>query len=155
MLRMKSTNYRMGGANNQIIRFGMGECILGAILVAISERSICAIALGDDPEALARDLLNKFSQAERVGNNHNNFKRLIAEVVGFVEAPSIGLQIPLDVRGTVFSNGSGKRYEQFRSAQPLVIPGLRNASARRQRFVLLLGRVPPTYWLSLFLVIAL
>ncbi|CEJ20208.1 methylated-dna--protein-cysteinemethyltransferase [Ralstonia solanacearum IPO1609] len=79
----------------------MGECSLGAILVAQSERGICAILLGEDPDALVRDLQDQFPKAELIGGDAG-FESLVAKVVGLIEAPSIGLDLPLDVRGTAF-----------------------------------------------------
>ncbi len=100
VLGMKPSAYRAGGANTEI-RFAIGECSLGSILVARSERGVCAIALGDDPEALARDIQDRFPQARLIGDDAE-FEDLVAKVVGFVEAPALGLDLPLDVRGTVF-----------------------------------------------------
>jgi AraC family transcriptional regulator of adaptative response/methylated-DNA-[protein]-cysteine methyltransferase len=100
VLGMTPTTYRAGGANAEI-RFAIGECSLGSILVATSERGVCAILLGDDPEALARDLQDRFPRAALIGGDAE-FERLVAQVVGFVEAPALGLDLPLDVRGTAF-----------------------------------------------------
>jgi AraC family transcriptional regulator of adaptative response/methylated-DNA-[protein]-cysteine methyltransferase len=100
MLGMTPTDYRAGGANADI-RFAIGECSLGSILVACSGRGVCAIILGDDPDQLARDLQDRFPRANLIGGDAD-FERLIAKVVGFVEAPAIGLDLPLDVRGTAF-----------------------------------------------------
>jgi len=100
VLGMTPSNYRAGGANTEI-RFALGECSLGSILVARSERGICAILLGDDPAALARDLQDRFPRARLIGGD-KEFERLVAKVVGFVEAPALGLDLPLDVRGTAF-----------------------------------------------------
>ena len=100
ILGMQPKTYRAGGAQARI-RFAIGACSLGAILVAQSERGICAILLGDDPEQLVRDLQDKFAQAELVGGDAQ-FERVVAQVVGFVEAPQQGLELPLDIRGTAF-----------------------------------------------------
>ncbi|WP_028620030.1 bifunctional DNA-binding transcriptional regulator/O6-methylguanine-DNA methyltransferase Ada [Pseudomonas sp. Ant30-3] len=100
MLGMKPGDYRAEGQNNEI-RFAVGQCSLGAILVAQSARGVCAILLGDDPQQLVCDLQDKFRQATLVGADHD-FEQLIARVVGFIEAPAIGLDLPLDVRGTAF-----------------------------------------------------
>jgi AraC family transcriptional regulator of adaptative response/methylated-DNA-[protein]-cysteine methyltransferase len=100
VLGMTPTSYRAGGANADI-RFAIGECSLGAILVAQSQRGVCAILLGDDPEVLVRDLQDRFPRANLIGGD-SDFERLVATVVGFVEAPKIGLDLPLDVRGTAF-----------------------------------------------------
>ncbi|WP_454672951.1 bifunctional DNA-binding transcriptional regulator/O6-methylguanine-DNA methyltransferase Ada [Achromobacter pestifer] len=100
LLGMRARDYRAGGAG-AIIRFAVGQCSLGAILVAQSQRGICAIFLGDDPDGLVRDLQDQFPKAEIIGCD-GEFEQLIAQVVGFIEAPSIGLHLPLDVQGTAF-----------------------------------------------------
>lgn len=100
VLGMTPTRYRAGGANTRI-RFAVGECSLGSILVAASERGVCAIFLGDDPDALVRDLQDRFPRAELIGGDPE-FEERVARVVGFVEAPRRGLDLPLDVRGTAF-----------------------------------------------------
>lgn len=100
MLGMTPTAYRAGGTNTEI-RFAIGECSLGSILVAASGRGVCAILIGDDPDALARDLQDRFPSAHLIGGDAN-FEQLVAKVVGFVEAPALGLDLPLDVRGTAF-----------------------------------------------------
>lgn len=100
VLGMKPTDYRAGGTNTEI-HFAIGECSLGAILVARSERGVCAILLGDNPDTLARDLQDRFPQASLIGGDAA-FESLVAKVVGFVETPALGLDLPLDVRGTAF-----------------------------------------------------
>jgi len=100
LLGMKPGDYRAAGQNNDI-RFAVGQCSLGAILVAQSERGVCAILLGDDPHQLVCDLQDKFRRANLIGADQA-FEALIAKVVGFIEAPAIGLDLPLDVRGTAF-----------------------------------------------------
>jgi AraC family transcriptional regulator of adaptative response/methylated-DNA-[protein]-cysteine methyltransferase len=97
---MTPTRFRAGG-QGEAIRFAVGECSLGSILVAASGKGVCAILLGDDPEALVRDLRDRFPRAERVGGEPG-FERLVARVVGCVEAPALGFDLPLDVRGTAF-----------------------------------------------------
>ncbi len=100
LLGMTPSKYRAGGANTKI-RFAIGECSLGSILVAASERGVCAILMGDDPDALARDLQDRFPRAQLMGSD-KKFERVVAKVVGIVEAPAKGLELPLDVRGTAF-----------------------------------------------------
>ncbi|WP_309269712.1 bifunctional DNA-binding transcriptional regulator/O6-methylguanine-DNA methyltransferase Ada [Azonexus sp.] len=100
VLGMRARDFRAGGLGT-VIRFAVGQCSLGAILVAQSQRGICAILIGDDPERLVQDLQDQFPKAELVGGD-GNFELLVAQVVGFIEAPSIGLNLPLDVRGTAF-----------------------------------------------------
>jgi len=100
MLGMTPTAYRAGGAATRI-RFAVGQCSLGAILVASTERGVCAIFLGDDPDELLRQLQDRFPRADLVGGEAA-FEKLVARVVGFIEAPAVGLDLPLDVRGTAF-----------------------------------------------------
>jgi AraC family transcriptional regulator of adaptative response/methylated-DNA-[protein]-cysteine methyltransferase len=100
MLGMTPTEYRAGGTNNRI-RFAVGQSSLGAILVAATDRGICAIFLGNDPDALICDLQDRFPKADLAGADAA-FEGWVAQVVGFVEAPSLGLNLPLDIRGTAF-----------------------------------------------------
>ena len=100
ILGMTPSSYRAGGSRSEI-RFAVGECSLGSILVAHSGKGVCAIFLGDDPDALVRDLQDRFPSATLIGGDAG-FEQLVAKVVGFVEAPGIGLDLPLDVRGTAF-----------------------------------------------------
>lgn len=99
-LGMRPREFRNGGVGTTI-RFAIGQCSLGAILVAQSERGLCAILLGDDPEQLLIELQDQFPKACLIGGEAS-FERLVAEVVGFVEAPALGLDLPLDVQGTAF-----------------------------------------------------
>ncbi|HVK53342.1 MAG TPA: bifunctional DNA-binding transcriptional regulator/O6-methylguanine-DNA methyltransferase Ada [Pseudoxanthomonas sp.] len=99
-LGMRPSDYREGGVNADI-HFALGQCSLGAILVARSPRGVCAILLGDDPERLLQDLQDQFPRARLIGGD-DAFEQLVAQVVGLVEAPGLGLDLPLDVRGTAF-----------------------------------------------------
>jgi AraC family transcriptional regulator, regulatory protein of adaptative response / methylated-DNA-[protein]-cysteine methyltransferase len=100
LLGMTPKAFRAGGRGN-VIRFALGECSFGAILVAATEKGVCAIEFGDDPDALLRGLEDRFPQAQLVGGD-KAFEQLVAKVVGFVEAPAQGLDLPLDIRGTAF-----------------------------------------------------
>jgi AraC family transcriptional regulator, regulatory protein of adaptative response / methylated-DNA-[protein]-cysteine methyltransferase len=100
LLGMTPTQFRKGG-RGAAIRFAVGQCSLGAILVAASDRGICAIQFGDDPEALVRSLQNRFPKAQLIGGDRT-FERLVAKVVGLVEAPADRVDLPLDIRGTAF-----------------------------------------------------
>jgi AraC family transcriptional regulator of adaptative response/methylated-DNA-[protein]-cysteine methyltransferase len=100
ILGMTPTDFRSGG-HGASIRFAVGECSLGSILVATTQKGVCAILLGDDPDALMRDLQDRFPKARLIGGD-KGFEQLVARVVGFVEAPALGLDLPFDVRGTAF-----------------------------------------------------
>ncbi|MDE2598458.1 MAG: methylated-DNA--[protein]-cysteine S-methyltransferase [Rhodocyclaceae bacterium] len=100
MLGMKPSRFRRGGVS-ETLRFALGQCSLGAIIVAATDKGICHIAINDDPEALLRELQDRFPKAELIGDDPE-FDAWIAQVIGFVEAPAIGLDLPLDIRGTAF-----------------------------------------------------
>lgn len=100
MLGMTPTQYRAGGVNEEI-KFAVGQTSLGAILVASSRKGVVSILLGDDPDELVHDLQDRFPRAHLVGADQD-YEALVARVVGFVEKPGVGLDLPLDVRGTAF-----------------------------------------------------
>ncbi len=100
VLGMTPRRYRAGGAG-ETLRFATSTCSLGAILVAASTRGVAAILIGDDPDRLLRELRDRFSGAQLAGGDRT-FEAVVARVVGFVEMPATGLDLPLDIRGTAF-----------------------------------------------------
>ncbi len=100
MLGMTPRDFRAGGSG-AAIRFAVGQCSLGAILVAATEKGVCAITLGDDPDALVRGLQDRFPNAQLTGGD-KEFEKFVAKAVGLVEAPAQGMDLPLDLRGTAF-----------------------------------------------------
>ena len=112
-LGMTPSAFRAGGADVDI-RFAIGECSLGSILVAASDKGVCAILLSDDPGALARDLESQFPRA-RLHSGDASFERIAATVIGFVESPCGNLDLPLDIRGTAFQQ---RVWEALRRIEP-------------------------------------
>lgn len=113
ILGMTPRAFRTGGTHSRI-RFAVGECSLGSILVAATEKGVCAILMGDDPEALVRDLQDRFPRAEFSGGDRE-FDAMVGTVLRFVEAPKAGLELPLDVRGTAFQQ---RVWQALRSIPP-------------------------------------
>jgi AraC family transcriptional regulator, regulatory protein of adaptative response / methylated-DNA-[protein]-cysteine methyltransferase len=101
-LGMTPSAYRAGGAS-AVIRFACAKCSLGAVLVAASDRGVCAILLGDRPAALARDLRRRFPHAQWMAGG-KAFGNVVAKTVALVDTPSQGFDLPLDVRGTAFQH---------------------------------------------------
>ncbi len=99
-LGLKPAAFTSGGAG-ELIRFAVGECSLGSILVAATAKGVCAIELGDDPDALVKDLQDCFPNADLRGGDAG-FEEIVARAVGLVEDPVRGLGLPLHVRGTAF-----------------------------------------------------
>jgi AraC family transcriptional regulator of adaptative response/methylated-DNA-[protein]-cysteine methyltransferase len=99
-LGMTPTSFRAGGRGT-VVRFAVGECWLGSILVAASRIGVCSIALGDDPSTMVRELEDRFPHAELIGGDRD-FEVLVARVIGYVDRPAAGLDLPRDVQGTAF-----------------------------------------------------
>ncbi|HEY0190958.1 MAG TPA: methylated-DNA--[protein]-cysteine S-methyltransferase, partial [Kofleriaceae bacterium] len=100
MLGMTPSTYKAGGAD-LAIRYAIGACSLGQVLVAATARGVCAILLGDDAAALIGELARRFPRATLVGGDAE-FARVVGDVVALVEQPRLGTQLPLDIRGTAF-----------------------------------------------------
>jgi AraC family transcriptional regulator of adaptative response/methylated-DNA-[protein]-cysteine methyltransferase len=137
MLGMTPTAYRRGG-DGVAIRFAVGECSLGSILVAMTEKGVCAIELGDEPDSLVRTFQDRFPAARLIGGDPE-FETLVARVVGLVEAPQRGLDLPLDVRGTAFQLRvwkaltripAGRTVSYTELARQIGVPGAARAVAR-------------------------
>jgi AraC family transcriptional regulator, regulatory protein of adaptative response / methylated-DNA-[protein]-cysteine methyltransferase len=99
VLGMSPAAFRSGDEAN--ITFAIGECSLGAVLIARSDKGVCAILLGDDPDALAHEIRERFPKANLIGGDAE-FEALVTRVICCVEAPRLGLDLPLDIRGTAF-----------------------------------------------------
>jgi AraC family transcriptional regulator of adaptative response/methylated-DNA-[protein]-cysteine methyltransferase len=112
-LGVKPGTYARGG-EGEVIRFAVGECSLGSILVAATEKGVCCIELGGDPQALVEDLQHRFRKARLVGGDAG-FEEIVAAAVGLVEDPARGLGLPLHVRGTAFQL---KVWEALRGIEP-------------------------------------
>jgi AraC family transcriptional regulator of adaptative response/methylated-DNA-[protein]-cysteine methyltransferase len=102
MLGMTPSDFR-SGASGQTIRYTIGKSSLGLTLIAASEKGICAIFFGDEPEGLREDLQATFPRAVIVGAD-KSFEKLTAKVLAFVDDPAKDLDLPLDVRGTAFQH---------------------------------------------------
>jgi AraC family transcriptional regulator of adaptative response/methylated-DNA-[protein]-cysteine methyltransferase len=94
------------------IHFAIGECSLGLILVARSGRGVCAVLIGDHPLLLVSDLQDQFPKTDLIGDE-SGYDDLIAKVVGLIENPGVGLDLPLDIRGTVFQQRVWKTLQQI------------------------------------------
>lgn len=99
-LGMTPTKFRRGGEGERI-RFAIGKCSLGSVLVAASDNGVCSISLGDDPNVLVRNLRDRFPRADLTGGDRE-FEKTVSQVVGFIEQPRKGFNLPMDVRGTAF-----------------------------------------------------
>lgn len=84
-----------------IIRYGLGTCPLGTVLIAQSDKGICAVLLGDDSQLLLEDLQQRLPKATLIAGDHS-FQKVIDEVTRVIQQPHLRLALPLDIRGTLF-----------------------------------------------------
>lgn len=101
-LGMTPGAFRRGG-DAQAIRYAVTRTPLGWLLVASTERGVCAIELGDSRAALERDMRSRFAAARRVDADADLAAHL-ANVVAYLDEPARGLVLPLDIRGTAFQH---------------------------------------------------
>ena len=132
------------GGLGETVRFAVGETSLGSMLVAATDKGVCSIQFGDDPDDLVHALERRFPSAELIGDDEN-FARVVSTVVAFVEAPRTGLDLPLDIRGTAFQErvwlaltaipaGRTMTYTQLAAAigQPTAVRAVASACAANE-----------------------
>ena len=99
-LGMTPAVYRRGGAGMRI-QYTVVPCPLGRLLVAATERGICAITLGDDDAALAAGLTREYPAAA-IARDATGLDTAVAAIVRHLAGQEPHLDLPLDVRATAF-----------------------------------------------------
>jgi len=99
-LGMTPQTYRRGG-DGQVIRYGTAACWLGRVLVAATDKGICAVRFGDDDHTMIEDLARRFPQASWIAGDQA-FAKTVARVVEQIERPHQAAELPLDIQGTLF-----------------------------------------------------
>jgi AraC family transcriptional regulator of adaptative response/methylated-DNA-[protein]-cysteine methyltransferase len=100
LLGMTPGTYKNGAAGLRI-HVAVAISFLGWVLVAATDRGICAIELGDTPQSLLERLRLRFPKAE-LRQDDSGFADVVSRVAAFIEAPASGLAVPLDIQGTAF-----------------------------------------------------
>ena len=121
LLGMTPTAFRAGG-DGAAIRFAVGECSLGSILVAATDKGVCAILFGDDPDALVARPAGPLPEGAADRRRRARSSSWSREVVGLVEAPAQGLDLPLDVRGTAFQQRVWQALRAIPAGRPRAMP---------------------------------
>lgn len=83
------------------LTFTIGNCSLGKLLLAASERGICALLLGDDEQAV-RDELHTYFPLAATSVADAALAAWLTQVIELIENPKGKLDLPLHVRGTIF-----------------------------------------------------
>ena len=100
ILGMTPSRYRDGGAGIHI-HYALTGCFLGHLLVATTERGLCAIEFGSHPQELTKRLQARFPKAD-LHSGDAEFMDWVSQVTAFIETPRQGLNLPLDIQGTAF-----------------------------------------------------
>lgn len=98
---MAARKTNIGGMTVTQLRFALGTCSLGAVLVAATGNGVAAILFGDDPGELRCQLQDRFPRAQLIAGDEG-LAQVTAKIIGFIEAPTLGLDLPLDPQGTEF-----------------------------------------------------
>lgn len=99
-LGMSPGAYRRGGPG-EVLRIAVAESSLGTVLVAATDRGVCAVELGSDPEHLLSAFQDRYPAARVIGGD-SAFESVVARVITAVEDPGAVPELPLDIRGTAF-----------------------------------------------------
>ena len=86
---------------NSLIHFDIGSSTLGQVLVAVNDKGICAILLGDSPQAVIRELRGRFPGAA-IARHAARLTPVLPKVVDLVDGHRTNLELPLDPAGTEF-----------------------------------------------------
>src|ERR1051325_7610663 len=97
-LGMQAREYRAGGKGQRISYCSFASA-LGTVLIAASDKGLCSVKLGDDPERLASLLAEEFNQADL---SERPLRELKQKVLAFIDGEASLARVPLDIRGTVF-----------------------------------------------------
>ena len=100
---MQPATYRRGGAGAEV-GYATVKCDLGWLLVAATEKGVCAVKLGDSEAMLETDLRREFPAAHVFANPvlQADWLRAVVERVNGVNQSARQFNLPLDVRGTAF-----------------------------------------------------
>lgn len=102
-LGMTPATYQRGGVGTHI-EYVVAKTTLGHLLVAATNRGVCAVTLGDDTGKLESALATEYPAAtrERVTAPSSALGAWVAEIVAYLDGERTGADIPLDVQATAF-----------------------------------------------------
>lgn len=99
-LGMTPGTYRRGG-QGMLITFGIAPTPLGRILVAATERGLCAVRFGENATELERDLRTEF-HAANLHRDDAALRRYIEPLMASLRGENAIIDLPLDLRATAF-----------------------------------------------------
>jgi AraC family transcriptional regulator of adaptative response/methylated-DNA-[protein]-cysteine methyltransferase len=89
------------GGEGETIRTALAECPFGRLLVGATDAGVCFLGFAEPDDALLGDLRRRFPRATLVADDAG-LAATVRAVVAFIEEPKVGIELPLDLRGTAF-----------------------------------------------------
>lgn len=96
----------------ETLRYALTPCPLGQLLVASSDKGICALLFGDDQTALEDELRSRFAAAQ-LQRDQEGLGEWLQAIVSQLEEPQRAAQLPLDLRGTAFQQRVWQALQQI------------------------------------------
>jgi len=108
-LGMTPAAYSKGG-NGAQIRYAIAPYSVGKALLAVTDKGVCSVKLGDDSARLVQELEGEYPNAELIQANtelREWMSNLLRRLEGEVDLP----ELPIDVRATAFQR---RVYEELK-----------------------------------------
>lgn len=99
-LGMTPAVYKKGGKGTKI-RYAIADSPLGKLMVAATERGICAVSFGDDEESLQRELVDEFFAAD-ISPDASDLRGAVDAILRSLDGEKTILTLPLDLRASAF-----------------------------------------------------
>ncbi|HEX7155132.1 MAG TPA: bifunctional DNA-binding transcriptional regulator/O6-methylguanine-DNA methyltransferase Ada [Thermoanaerobaculia bacterium] len=143
-LGMTPKVYRDGGRGMHI-HYTTVDTVLGRMLVALTERGVCAVSLGDDDDTLQEALEREYPNAHLEQTTDPALTNAVNAIVAQLEGRASAIDLPLDVQATSFQlrvwnalrqipYGETRTYAEIAAAigKPEAVRAVANACARNR-----------------------
>jgi AraC family transcriptional regulator, regulatory protein of adaptative response / methylated-DNA-[protein]-cysteine methyltransferase len=99
-LGMTPSTYQKGGKNMKI-SYTIADCFLGRMLVAATDKGVCAVTFGDVDSILEEGLSNEFPKAE-ISSNDAKINEYVEAIIDGLAGRTKIIDLPLDLQATAF-----------------------------------------------------
>ena len=128
-LGMTPLDYRRGGQGARA-EYALTDCSLGRVLVAATQRGLCAVLLGRDDAELIEELSSRLPKAE-LNPAGPEFQATLDQVIAMLDQSlPIPDDLPLDLIGTAFQRRVWQALQQIPSGRTMTYAELARAIGR-------------------------
>lgn len=92
---------RLRRGHGETLHYTVAPCALGYLLMAVSERGVCAVLFDDAPAALVNDLQTRFAAATVIRDD-DRLQTWLNTLLAQLDEPARAAALPLDLRGSAF-----------------------------------------------------